>query len=47
MSLEDKRDNLFPRILVMSLEDKRTTLFRRILCMRYDVIPEIIYSSAR
>ena len=46
LSLEDKRTNLFRRILFMSLEDKRTNLFRRIFFMSYDVIPEIIYSSA-
>ena len=33
MSLEDKRDNLFPRNLFMSLEDKRDNLFLRILFM--------------
>ena len=33
MSLEDKRTNLFRRILFMSLEDKRANLFRRILFM--------------
>ena len=41
------RDNLFLRILFMSLEDKRTNLFQLILFMSYDVVPEIIYSSAR
>ena len=41
MSLEDKRTNLFRRMLFMSLEDKRTNLFRRFLFMSYDVIPEI------
>ena len=37
MTLENKRDHLFHRILFMSLEDKRTNLFRRLLFMSYDV----------
>ena len=45
MSLEDKRTNLFHRILFMNLEDKRTNLFQLILFMSYDVIPKIILSS--
>ena len=50
MSLEDKRVNLFPRILFMSLEDKRTNLFQLILFMslenkRYNLFQLILFMS--
>ena len=52
MSLEDKRTNLFRRILFMSLEDKRDNLCMRLICgskMRliYELgAQEIIYACA-